>query len=424
MPASGIARFSLGAAGILLLSAAWSLYSRPIDTAASANLFAVRKGNFELRVDSVGVLDAARADVFTSGMRGDRGKILQIADDGARVEKGDVLVRFDSTSLEAERMRLAGDLRSREAVVSFARQAVEVEKSQVEKSLLHAEMEARSAAQELGRHQAYIDDLEALGRRDVPVGSELAQARRKLQQSQNQYEKAQHDFERLKKEAVHRLAQSISELNKADSEAANTRAALELTASELEKTLLRASGPGFVVLHEITVNDQRRRLRVGDTVWQGQPVLYLPDLAAMTVRTRIREEDLHKVREGHEATVRIDAYPDAAFRGVVTGIGALALEGATATAGKFFQMNVAIQGRDDRLRPGMTARTSIVADRARDVLVIPIPAVFYSGEQAMCFVVDGVRVSTRIVHLGRRGDDVVEVVAGLAQGERVSLVKP
>ena len=411
------------AAGLALLTAAWSLSSRPIDPGARDGV-SVRRADFELRVDSVGVLDAARGESFASAMRGDRGKIIQIADDGARVAAGDVLVRFDSTSLEADRLRFAGELRSREAVVSYVRQALEVEKTQLDKALVAAEVDVRTSSEDEARHQAYIDDLDALGRRGVPVASEMAQARRKLQQVRTHHEKARHELERLKKEAVHRLGQSMAEVNKAESEAASTRAALEQTAAELGRTVVRASSAGFVVLHEMTVNDQRRRLRVGDTVWQGQPVLYLPDLSSMVVHARIREEDLHKVREGLAATIRVEAYPDAAFRGVVSGIGALALESNGSASGKYFQMNVALQGSDERLRPGMTARVSIVADRAQGVLAVPIPAVFYSGDQAMCFVLDGAKAGARSVTLGRRGDDLVEVVAGLAAGERVSLVKP
>jgi len=424
MTRSPITSILITLAGLLLLIFVWSLFSRPVDSTAR-NFSAVRKSDFELRVDAIGILDAVRSEVFTSAMRGDNGKILQIAEDGTRVEKGDFLVRFDSTLLESELLRLTGELRSREAVSTYLKQAFEVEKSQVEKSLVHAEVDARTARQDFARHQAYIDDLEALGRRGIAVASEVAQAKRKAQQAQMQLEKAESDFERTKKEAVHRLAQSMAEVNKADSEAKNTLSSIGLTRGELGKTVLRASVRGFVVLTEISMGDQKRRLRVGDTVWQGQPILYIPDLSAMMVRSKVREEDLHKIREGQEATIRVEAYPEAVFKGHVTSIGALALEGASSNAaGKYFQMTVTMKGRDERLRPGMTARVAIVADRAKDVLVVPIPAIFYLGEQPVCFVAEGDKIISRPVRVGRRGDNVVEILAGLSEGERVSLVKP
>ena len=72
----------------------------------------------------------------------------------------------------------------------------------------------------------------------------------------------------------------------------------------------------------------------------------------------------------------------------------------------------------------MTARVSIVADHVRDALVIPVAALHYQGNDPTCYVFDGQGFTARKVRAGRRGDDVVEIVAGLAAGERVSLTRP
>ena len=418
-----VAGAAAAVAGAALLTFTWSLFSRPVDT--SSSVFVVRQSDFELRVDATGTLDAARSETLTSQLRGDQGKVLYLAEDGARVAPGDVLVRFDATLLETELARQASELRSREAVRTYVKQALEVEKSQVEKALAQAETAARSAREESARYQAYLDDLEGLARRGVPVASEIAQARRKAERAQVKLEEAGGDFERAKREAIHRLAQAMAEVNKAENEVRATSTSLALTRAELDRTVLSASAPGFVVLHEVATGDHKRRLRVGDTVWQGQPILHLPDLSAMTVRSRVREADLHKVREGQEAVIRVEAYSDSVFRGRVVGIGALALEaGPSGSAGKHFQMSVALEGPDDRLRPGMSARVAIVADRAQAVVAVPIAAIFHDGEQAICYVAGNAGVRPRVVSLGRRGDDLVEVVAGLSLGERVSLVRP
>ncbi len=411
-------------AGAVLLGATWSIFSGAPDPGAKS-VAAARRASFDIRVDVVGVLDAARGENVISSLRADRGKIIQIVADGARVEKDDVLVRFDSAPIESEALRLAGELRSREAVVAFTRQSVELEKAQVEKALANAELEAQNSRQEHARYLAYIDDLEALARRDIPVAGELGQAQRKAAALKVQLQKAESAVERMKRESVYRLAQVMAEEKKAVAEAGTTRDARDLVRAELEKTILRAPGSGFVVLHETFHGDQKRRLRAGDTVWQGQPILYLPDLSAFIVRARVREEDLHKIGAGQEATVRVDAYPELALRARVSGVGALALENAVAgAAGKHFQLTVALEARDERLRPGMTARAEIISDRVRDVLALPIPAIFYQGSQAICYSVGGDGIAAHPVTLGRRGDDLVEVLAGLAEGDRVSLVKP
>jgi HlyD family secretion protein len=189
--------------------------------------------------------------------------------------------------------------------------------------------------------------------------------------------------------------------------------------------VVRAPAAGFVVLNEYYQGTVKRRPRTGDTVWQGQPLLYLPDLSAMVVKTQVREEDLHKLQAGLAAAVRVEAYPDAKFEGVVSSVGVLAVENANAnSAGKHFQLAVNMRGGDPRLRPGMTARVSIVSDRVRDAIAIPVGALHYDGAQPTCYVFDGYAFAPRKVTVGRRGDDLLEITAGLRDGERVSLARP
>jgi len=76
------------------------------------------------------------------------------------------------------------------------------------------------------------------------------------------------------------------------------------------------------------------------------------------------------------------------------------------------------------MRPGMTARVSIVADAVRDTLVVPVTALYYEGGQTICYVFDGERPVARKVAVGRRGDDFLEITSGVREGERVSLARP
>ena len=389
------------------------------------DLVTARKESFEVRVETVGVLDAAHAFQVVSTMRGDRGKIIQVVDDGAAVAAGDVLVRFDATPFETDIQRLTGEARSKEALVEFARQNLEVEKSQVKKTLDNGEYDLLAARQEHGRFQAYIDDLSALARKGYAVEGEIAQAKRKEQQLVTALQKAETELGRLSREAVYSVAKAAAELSKAESELATSRAALATAQQDLAHAEIRAPTAGFVVLHEMYQGIVRRKPRAGDTIWQGQPILYLPDLASMVVKTQVREEDLHKLKPGQLASVRVEAYPDARFEGEVASVGVLAVETpGIASAGKHFQLTVDMRGGDARLRPGMTARVSIVAERVRDALVVPVSALYYEGGQPTCYVFDGNGVLARKVSVGHRSDDLVEITAGLANGERVSLAKP
>jgi HlyD family secretion protein len=421
----GIARTWLPAAALALLAAGGLALCSHREPPLERSLAAVHREAFDVRVETVGALDAERAFNVVDPLRGDRGKIVSIIEDGKRVEQGDLIVRFDPTPFEADIQRLTGELRAREAMVEYARQSLEVEKSQVHKTLDNGEFDLKSARQDAERYQAYIDDLQALARKGYDVAGEIAQAKRKEEQLGNLVDKGDMELGRLQREAVYKVAQAAAALAKAESEAATSREALAAAREELARTEVRAPYAGFAVLAEVFQGSTKRRPRPGDTLWQGQAVAYLPDLGAMVVKTQVREEDLYKLRPGEPAIVRVDAYPDARFEGEVTNVGVLALESAgSGAAGKHFQVGVRLRSGDPRLRPGMTARVTILADRVDGALTVPVAALHYEGGEPVCFVFDGDALVRRKVRVGRRGDDLVEILAGLSDGERVSLARP
>jgi HlyD family secretion protein len=89
---------------------------------AEAQLVRVEKGDLDIQVQTVGVLDAARTHMVSSAIRGDKGKIIFLVKDGAQVAKDDVLVRLDPTPFETEVHRLGGEVRSLAASVDSANQ--------------------------------------------------------------------------------------------------------------------------------------------------------------------------------------------------------------------------------------------------------------------------------------------------------------
>jgi Cu(I)/Ag(I) efflux system membrane fusion protein len=71
------------------------------------------------------------------------------------------------------------------------------------------------------------------------------------------------------------------------------------------------------------------------------------------------------------------------------------------------------------LRPGMYADVAVSKDGTA-TLAVPADAILDGGESQYVFVVtDGSQFVPRLVTLGVRGDDWVEVISGLSAGNRV-----
>jgi HlyD family secretion protein len=388
-------------------------------------LTTVQPMSFDVQVNTVGVLEAERSHTVSSTIKGDRGKIISIIEDGSIINAGDILVRFDATPFEAEIHRLTGELKSREAVVEGMKQLLEWEKSQAEGAVNNAEFDLKDVNQEYNRYLAYIKDLEALEKKGFSYPTEIYQARKKAEQLLAKREKALTDIDKTKKESAFKVAAAFSNLGKVQSELETTRTGLQDAKTEIGKTVVKAPFPGIAVLHEFTQEAQRRKPRVGDTIWQNQPLLYLPDISSMRVKTYVREIDLHKIHAGQKALIRVDAYPQTQFEGVVRVIGALATDSIEGIRGeKHFQVVVNIVGTDLRLRPGMTARVFIQTARVKDVLSVPIQAIFQEGGRKYVYLYGQPEFKKTEVTLGRQNEDDVEILSGLRNGERISLVKP
>ncbi|MCX5838753.1 MAG: efflux RND transporter periplasmic adaptor subunit [Deltaproteobacteria bacterium] len=381
--------------------------------------------SFDININTIGALDTERSHIVSSAIKGDKGKIIFLVDDGAIVKKGDDLVRFDPTQFENEILRLTGELKSREAVVDARKQVLAWEKSQAEGMIRNAEFDMQDAKREYSRYISYVTDLEDLGKKGFHYPNEITQGKKKAEQLHNKLQKGETTLDQVQKEAVFKIAAAAAELGKAQIELETCRAALIDARSELNKSVVRAPFPGIVVHYEMFRDNLKRKPRVGDTVWQNQPLLYLPDISAMIVHTQVREVDLHKISKGQNTTIQVDAYPDIRFAGTVTAIGVLATDNLEGGRGeKYFQVTVAMSGEDVRLRPGMTARVYIHTDAVKNVLTVPTYAVFNDGGQKVCYIHQGSGLIKRDVKVGRQNEDVIEIVSGLRNGDRISLIKP
>jgi HlyD family secretion protein len=460
------------AAGLVVANLVSSNHSDPYPRLATAGL-----QSFDITVNAVGVLDAARSHMVSSTIRGDRGKIIYLIPDGAKVVAGDVLVKLDPAPFEEEVRRLESEVHGLEAAVAANAQMLEWEKSQVAREIMNAEYNLKVAEldlrrlqhgegplkltglksemakveEEYKRYRDYIRDLEALSVKGFDNPREISSAREKCAELKEKYATAeknylcyrqhvlpslvkageakvkQADMElgQLKKGGVYRIAKTKAAYDEVCGKLEMVKSALVKARRELEATVMTAPSSGIAIHYEAYREGSKRKPREGDRVLQNQPLLYLPDISSMLVKTQVREIDLHKIAVGQPCSVAVDAYPDPVFDGSVSFVGALAAENLKLGRGeKYFELTVRLSGGDDRLRPGMTARVSILSDRVEDQLTLPVQAVFEEGGLTHCYLYREKKYKKVGVTTGRQNEDRVVIRSGLKSGDRVSLIKP
>jgi Cu(I)/Ag(I) efflux system membrane fusion protein len=89
-------------------------------------------------------------------------------------------------------------------------------------------------------------------------------------------------------------------------------------------------------------------------------------------------------------------------------------------ASRTARVRVVFENPEGRLRPGMYATLFFDAMIGRDVLSVPAEAVVMTGERNLAFVVgQGGVLEPREIVVGARAGDRVQVLGGLAAGERL-----
>jgi Cu(I)/Ag(I) efflux system membrane fusion protein len=147
----------------------------------------------------------------------------------------------------------------------------------------------------------------------------------------------------------------------------------------------------------------------------GEVLYQVADLSRVWVIADVPEQDINLVATGAHAQVRINAYPDKRFDGVVTYVYPT-LKSETRTV----SVRLELGNPGGLLKPGMYAQIELAATGAGKVVAVPSSAVIDSGVRRVVIVqlAEG-KFEPREVELGARSDDWVEIRSGVKEGESV-----
>jgi len=437
----------------------------------------VERKDFDVHVKVVGELEAARSTVIASSIRGDLGKIIYLIADGINVKPGDILVKMDPTPFEEKLEKLRSQIKDQDVYVEALEQALAWEKTQTEHENKTANFEVETAELELekliqgdaplessrlkGAMQkawlkydelnGYFNDLIVLEQEGFLNPSERKQAEKKRLEEQENYENAKLQYDsyhhhvypmqlkkaetalkraKIKQEEVaktggYKIGKALGLLVQGKQILNDYHHQIKEGENELALTEIKAPAPGMVVQREEYRSSQRRKPRVGDVLVKNQPLLDLPDLDSMIVKTKVREVDLYKIGIGKKATIEVDAYPQLVFSGTILSIGVLALADlGRAGEEKYFEARIKLDNGDGCLRPGMTTRATIHAYQVEDALTIPLHAIFEENKQSYCYVSGPEGFVKRLIEIGVTNEQWAEIKAGLQENECVCLINP
>jgi len=198
-------------------------------------------------------------------------------------------------------------------------------------------------------------------------------------------------------------------------------ATLKIDEEARQKTMVRSSIAGTVV------SLAARPGQMLSTAQAAAPLLRIADLSEMTVAARVAEDDVTRLRTGMAASFTTPGYPGKRWSGKLRQVIPIPADG-TGEQGKqaFYIVLFEVKNPDHELMSGMSAQVQFVVAQARDALLLPANCLGTPDEDGLykLKVVDAAqRVSARKVKLGLRNAQQVQILSGLAEGDKV-LVGP
>jgi RND family efflux transporter MFP subunit len=139
-----------------------------------------------------------------------------------------------------------------------------------------------------------------------------------------------------------------------------------------------------------------------------EPVFNIAYMDKVKIVVNVGEKDISKLRKGEKVRVSVDAYPEESFLGRVVRVAP-----AVDPRSRKVKVELEIENKDHRLKPGMFADVEIIYNEHKNVLVVPRIAVLEREERKVLFTVEDDRAKLREVKTGVSDEEKIEIVEGL-----------
>lgn len=340
---------------------------------------------------SSGTIKADRAAKISSRING---RVIRVGfNEGNMVKAGEELIVLEPEEASANIKMVEANLSLAKVRYEQAKAAFEVEKKLINLRIQETEANRKEASAALRRAQDMM-------RQGIISDQQMDTTLRNYDVAHAVYESAL-----ASKEGV---VLKEKEMLAAKTEVEHLEESLRIAV--IQKGYLRITAPFNGII-------SFKQVEVGEMVLPGVALAEIVDNNSLYVHAPVDEADIHKIHEGQEVKITVDAFPDAEFIGKIYEISPIVsedkLEGRTVT------IKVSIDQHKEKIRPGMSCDVEILIDKIPDALLIPTNLLMGRGEKRYVFVVENGSVKKRYLRLGLSNWDFTVIEDGLREGEEI-----
>jgi membrane fusion protein (multidrug efflux system) len=299
---------------------------------------------------------------------------------GSRVSAGAVLIRLSPIEADATLREAQANAAQLEARLGLA--AAEPFEAAHVPEVLNAKASLDWAEAEFRR-------IESLLAQKVVSQAEYDQRLTQVQAARQQYQAA-----------LNGAAQSFRSLQAA-------RARIDLARKAAADTVIRAPFSGIVA---------ERVVSTGDYVSRGTRVATVVRIDPIRVELTVPEQYLSIVKAGQRVRLTVDAYPGETFVAAVRFVSP-----SLKSAQRALTVEAVAQNADGRLKPGLFATALLQQPAPAAAVLVPASSIeTVAGTSRVYVIAAGDKVEERIVTVGEKVGDRIEVTSGVAAGDKVA----
>ncbi|MCU0317629.1 MAG: efflux RND transporter periplasmic adaptor subunit [Fimbriimonadaceae bacterium] len=278
-----------------------------------------------------------------------------------------------------------------------------------------------SFTSEVRAAQARIRQAEESLRQARANGNRVTLAEQSVRDAEQNVAAARVNLERAKDSRLNITARNLDTQN-ARASAVRSRVSVQNARVQLDSTRVLAPRAGVVTVKYL---EEGTIIPPGTSTFsQGTAIVQIADTTRMFVECTVDEADIASVREGQDVRITVEAYPGQPFPGVVRKIFPSATSANAITS---IRVRVEFTGLADvdasktPLRPGMNATCEFIQFSIPDALLLPSQALRNDAQGTYVLVKssDPKKPERRSIEVGRRGNEFVQVVSGLNEGDEV-----
>ncbi|MDP3371621.1 MAG: efflux RND transporter periplasmic adaptor subunit [Candidatus Paracaedibacteraceae bacterium] len=241
---------------------------------------------------------------------------------------------------------------------------------------------------------------------DIIIQFEDADYKAELQDAEAQQVLAQSNYDRISKLHEQKFG-STKDFDEMKGKLDATTARVAVAKAKLEKTIIKAPFSGQIGIIKEDVS-------LGGFVQRGAELVTLVQTNPMKIDFKVPEKFVHDVGVGQSAEITIDAFKDRVFHASVE-----AVDSKVDSDSHSLALRATTENDNNNLLAGLFANVSLIIGERSNTPMVDEAAILREGTIEFVWVVEKGKARRKPVKTGVREKNMVEIVAGVQQGEIV-----